>query len=69
MSNSAPSSSGVGLMSMLGLLFIGLKLAGVIDWSWWWVLAPFWGQAAVVVIILGFALLIAALAQAKPRPR
>jgi len=26
----------------LGLLFIGLKLAGSIDWSWIWVLSPFW---------------------------
>jgi len=26
----------------LGLLFIGLKLAGFIDWSWIWVLSPFW---------------------------
>ena len=24
----------------LTLLFIGLKLAGFIDWSWWLVLAP-----------------------------
>jgi len=26
----------------LGLLFIGLKLAGFIHWSWIWVLSPFW---------------------------
>jgi phosphate/sulfate permease len=26
----------------LGILFIGLKLAGSIDWSWIWVLSPFW---------------------------
>lgn len=29
-------------LSLLLLLFIGLKLGGVIDWSWLWVLAPFW---------------------------
>ncbi len=28
---------------MLGILFVGLKLAGVIDWSWVWVTIPFWG--------------------------
>ncbi len=27
---------------VLGIVFIVLKLCGVIDWSWWWVLAPFW---------------------------
>lgn len=25
---------------LLTLLFIGLKLGDVIDWSWWWVLSP-----------------------------
>ena len=25
---------------MLTILFIGLKLTGHIDWSWWWVLSP-----------------------------
>lgn len=29
-------------LSLLLLLFIGLKLGGIIDWSWWWVTAPFW---------------------------
>lgn len=27
----------------LFLLFLGLKLAGSIDWSWWFVFAPLWG--------------------------
>ena len=27
-------------MSMLQTLFIGLKLTGYINWSWWGVLAP-----------------------------
>ena len=26
----------------LTLLFVGLKLAGFVDWSWWWVLCPVW---------------------------
>ena len=31
---------------LLALLFIGLKLAGAIDWSWWWVLSPLWAPWA-----------------------
>ena len=46
------SSSGVGILSLLGLLFIGLKLGGVIDWSWWWILFPFWGQVALAIGVL-----------------
>jgi hypothetical protein len=30
----------LGFFSWLQLLFIGLRLTGYIDWSWWWVLSP-----------------------------
>jgi hypothetical protein len=33
----------LGWLSLLGFLFVTLKLTGTIAWSWWWVLAPFWG--------------------------
>lgn len=57
MSNSSSSSSGIGVIGLLGVLFIGLKLCHVIDWSWWWVLAPFWmGTALVLFILLCFVL-------------
>ena len=44
-------STGVGLVPALGLLFIGLKLTGAINWSWWWVLVPFWGMPALMVVV------------------
>ena len=50
--SSSSSSSGIGLTSLLGIAFIVLKLTDVIDWSWWWVLAPFWIGAAIGVVIL-----------------
>jgi hypothetical protein len=60
MSNSSSSSSGgIGVFGLLGVAFVVLKLCGVINWSWWWVTAPFWGGAllaiAIVVALLGFA--------------
>lgn len=36
---------------VLGLIFITLKLTGVIAWSWWWVLSPFWIPVALAVVI------------------
>lgn len=30
----------IDLYDLLFVLFLGLKLGGVIDWSWWWVAAP-----------------------------
>jgi hypothetical protein len=52
MSTKSSSSSGVSFLSLLGLLFIGLKLTGFIDWSWWWVLAPFWVGVSFVFLVL-----------------
>lgn len=46
----------------LGLLFVGLKLSGVIAWSWLWVLAPFWIGFAVAGALLLVWLLLAILA-------
>lgn len=53
MSDSKSSSSGgIGILGLLGVVFVTLKLCGVIDWSWWWVTLPFWGGIAVVLSIL-----------------
>ena len=40
--NSTTQSGGAGFVGLLTVLFIGLKLTGYIDWSWWWVLSPMW---------------------------
>lgn len=52
-SNSNSSSTGgIGFFGMLGVLFIGLKLTGHIDWSWWLVLAPLYVPAIIVIAIV-----------------
>ena len=50
--NSQATSGGIGFTTLLGLIFIVLKLTKTIDWSWWWVLSPFWIGAAFVLVIL-----------------
>lgn len=45
---------GIGFMEALLLLFLGLKLTHVIDWSWWWVTAPLWIPIVVLLFLLGF---------------
>ena len=42
---------GTSFPTLLTVLFIALKLCGIIDWSWWWVLSP-------IPITLGIALVI-----------
>lgn len=51
MSNANNNQAGMSFMGFLALLFIGLKLTGNLDWSWWWVLAPIWGPLAVAAIV------------------
>jgi len=43
-------SGGVKIADLLLILFIGLKLAGVINWSWVWVLAPMWIPLGIWVV-------------------
>lgn len=52
MSDSNTSSGGVGFGSLLLIAFIVLKLCGIINWSWWWVLSPAWIGAGIVVLLL-----------------
>ena len=55
--SSSSSSSGIGFTGLLTVLFIGLKLTGYIDWSWWWVLSPLWISTILAVAFL-LALLV-----------
>lgn len=66
------SGGGIGLASALGIVFIVLKLCGVIGWHWAWVLAPFWMPLALVLAVLlvvglgvGVVALIVALAESR----
>jgi len=56
--NSNSSSSGIGVIGMLGILFVGLKLTGYINWSWWVITLPFWGGLAVVLLIVLIAAIV-----------
>ena len=54
MSNKSTSSSGgIGCLGVLGIVFVVLKLVGVIDWSWFWVLSPYWGSCLIGLVVLG----------------
>lgn len=43
----------IGFLGLLALVFITLKLCGVIAWSWWLVLLPlYFGVAALLFFFL-----------------
>ena len=44
-------SGGLGITSVLTIVFIVLKVVGVINWSWIWVLSPLWIKLIVALIV------------------
>ena len=55
MENNSSSYAGIGVVGVLEIIFIVLKLVGVIDWSWWVVLIPLWidlGMSFILVLIV-----------------
>lgn len=55
--NNNSSSSGIGLSSVLTIIFVVLKLVKVIDWSWWWVLSPtLISTGLTILVIVGLAI-------------
>ena len=45
------SASGIGFCGLLTIVFIVLKLLGIISWSWFWVLSP-------LIFSIGFGILV-----------
>jgi hypothetical protein len=46
------SSTKIGFLGALFLLFLGLRLTDHIDWAWYWIASPFWAPLALVVVLL-----------------
>ena len=57
MDKNQKSSNGVSFVGLITIVFIVLKLCNVIDWSWWFVLAPLWGPIAILAVVWLFVLL------------
>ncbi len=49
-------SGGISALMLLGIVFVTLKLCGVIAWSWWFVTMPFY-----IGIVIGLTILIGGL--------
>lgn len=60
----------VGFLGLLTLLFLALKLCGVVTWSWWAVFAPMWiptaiAFAIVLLVLSGMIFTVGAVAAIK----
>ena len=55
MSNEKYTSNGMGLGTLLFLVFLTLKLAEVGPvqyWSWWWITAPLWLPLSIIIALI-----------------
>jgi hypothetical protein len=55
MANDSQSVFHVGLINIVTVVFVILKLAGYVSWSWFWVLCPTWISLISSAIIYGIA--------------
>lgn len=57
------ASGGIGFAGLLTIAFIVLKLCGVINWSWVWVVSPLWISLVIalvfILVILGVSFVVA----------
>jgi len=49
--NNDNSKKGIGIPTVLLVVFVVLKLIGVIKWSWLWVLSPLWICVGIYIIL------------------
>lgn len=52
------TTGGVSTLGVVQIVFIILKLVGVIEWSWWLVFMPLWISIVLVILSLIIGLLI-----------
>ena len=49
--STSTTTFGLSFSSLLTIVFIALKLCGLITWSWLWVLSPLWIPFVIVITI------------------
>ena len=52
----------MGILELLTIIFIVLKVAEVIDWSWWLVFAPMYVYVAAFAVWVAFTVFVGVLA-------
>ena len=56
--NNKQAAGRISFTGLLTIVFIILKLCGIIIWSWWWVLSPLWISTILWMIFVVIVLLV-----------
>ncbi len=63
----AITAAGLSLPGVVFIVFLTLKLAKVISWSWVWVTSPLWIMAGIMVLISIVYVAVFAIRYKRPR--
>jgi len=61
MNEKLPVYHGLGILDVLTVVFIVLKLVGVVNWSWLWVLAPTLIPLGIILVVLFIVAIVLAI--------
>lgn len=56
--NAKTTTTSISLLGVLQIIFIVLKLCGLIDWSWWKVFIPMWIDIGIIAVFLLLYLIV-----------
>ena len=59
MDNKQSASGGCSALTLVQIVFIVLKLVGVITWPWKYVLIPLWIELGLCALIIGACAIVA----------
>ena len=62
-------ATGTSLPTLLTVLFVALKLCGIINWSWWWVLSPIPITLGIAVVVFAIVLAVVTIGSGKTKKR
>ncbi len=58
-------NGGMGLVSFLTILFVLLKVTGIVSWYWLLVFSPIWISAICAILLFGIVLVTGKIAKGK----
>ncbi|HPY99838.1 MAG TPA: hypothetical protein PLS28_00010 [Clostridiales bacterium] len=56
--NQKTKQGSLGIVSILTILFVALKLSGVITWGWVWVFSPVWISCLIAIVVFSAILIV-----------
>lgn len=48
-------------MTAVTIIYIALKLYGVLDWSWYWIFSPIWLYLSYCLVVTVIAVIVGAI--------